>query len=116
MQNALDGRIFIGRGELGLEDDAKRPVTNNLALRVLYLSCFSCDAVLNLLANDLCILYSVSSQPRACPGITATLGCGGYNDSPPILRVLSIAGRFDAMLEVEKVTLASSGATVQGSQ
>lgn len=53
LQNPLDGRILIGRRQLGLEDNAERTVANNLALGILQLPGLAGDTVLNLLTDGL---------------------------------------------------------------
>lgn len=54
LQHSLDGRIFAGGGQFGLKDDAKRAVAYYLALRILHLFGVPRQAILHLLANDLC--------------------------------------------------------------
>ena len=84
LQHPLDGSILATGGQLGLEDDAKRPIANNLALSVCELSSLSGQAVLNLFANDFCrINVSKSFRLKEFQGI-----------SPPILRLEKAAGRF----------------------
>ena len=66
LQHPLDGSILATGGQLGLEDDAKRPIANNLALSVCELSSLSGQAVLNLFANDfwkVCQQRSQTAQP-----------------------------------------------------
>ena len=54
LKDALDGRILAGRRQLGLEDDAKRPVPDDLALGILELLRLACHSVLDLFADHLC--------------------------------------------------------------
>jgi len=51
LQDSLDGRIFTTRRELGLEDDTKRAIANNLALRVGKVLVFARQAVLDFFAD-----------------------------------------------------------------
>lgn len=53
LKNALDGSIFARRRELGLEDNSKRTVAHNLALGILHLLGLTCQAILDLLTNNL---------------------------------------------------------------
>jgi hypothetical protein len=52
LQHALNGRIFAAGRQLGLEDDAKGAVADNLALRVGEVLVFARLAVLDLFADD----------------------------------------------------------------
>lgn len=54
LQNSLDGGVFTAGRQLGLEDNTKGAIANDLALRVLHLFCLSCQAILDLFANNLC--------------------------------------------------------------
>jgi hypothetical protein len=71
-----------------LEDNAKRAVPDDFALRVLKLPGFASDAILYLLAND---FYAIVSL---LPPATSYMNLR----SPPILRVLKPAGRLDAIV------------------
>jgi hypothetical protein len=52
LQHALDGRILAAGRQLGLEDDAKGAVADNLALRVGKVLVLASLAVLDLFADD----------------------------------------------------------------
>jgi hypothetical protein len=52
LQHALNGRIFAAGRQLGLEDDTKGAVADNLALRVGEVLVFARLAVLDLFADD----------------------------------------------------------------
>lgn len=54
LQHPLDGGILSAWRELGLEDDAKGAVADNLALRVGEVLVLAGLTVLDLLANDFC--------------------------------------------------------------
>lgn len=54
LKNALDGSIFSRRRQFGLEDHSKGTVAYNFALGILHLLGLTCQAILDLLANDLC--------------------------------------------------------------
>jgi hypothetical protein len=58
LQDALDGGVLTGGRELGLEDDAKRAVADDFALRILHLFGLSGQAVLHLFADDFCGVYN----------------------------------------------------------
>ena len=90
LQNALDGRIFVGRRQLGLENDAKGPVADYLALGILQLAGLARDAILYLFADYLCIARQYAA--RRCVAIVVV--------SPPIRRLLNAAGLFDAMVAI----------------
>lgn len=53
LKNTLDCGILVGRSQLGLENDAEGTISNNLALRVLYLSRLARDAVLDFFLDYL---------------------------------------------------------------
>ncbi len=55
LQDPLDGGILTARRELGLEDNTKRAIADNLALSVLDLSSFPSQSILDLFANDFCV-------------------------------------------------------------
>ena len=97
LQDPLDRGILVGRRQLRLEDDAERPVADDLTLRVLYLPGLAGDAILYLLADHFC---NRSSAYYVCPA-RPPLGIAGAV-SPPIRRVLNAAGLFDAMVELFK--------------
>lgn len=54
LQDTLDGSIFSRGRKLGLKDNTKGAIADNLALGVLQVPRLPCDAVLHLLTNDLC--------------------------------------------------------------
>lgn len=53
LQHPLDGSIFTGGRQLGLEDDTEGTISDNLALCVLHISSLARDAILDLFANNL---------------------------------------------------------------
>lgn len=53
LQDSLDGSIFTAWRQLGLEDDAKGAIANNLALSVGQISVLASHAVLYLFAYHL---------------------------------------------------------------
>lgn len=53
LEDALDGSILIGWSQLGLKNNAKRAVSDDLALSVLYLPRLASDAILYLLLDYL---------------------------------------------------------------
>jgi hypothetical protein len=54
LQHPLDGCIFTAWRELGLENDAKGAIANNLALCVRKVLVLAGLAVLDFLADDFC--------------------------------------------------------------
>lgn len=52
LKDTLDGGIFVGGGQLGLEDDTEGTVADNLALGVLQILRLASFAVLDLLPDD----------------------------------------------------------------
>ena len=54
LQDSFDRRVFSSRRELGLENDAKGPISDNFALCVLHFSCLASDTVLDLFTYDFC--------------------------------------------------------------
>jgi len=56
LQNPFDGRIFTAGHHLGLENDTERPISNDLALCVGDLLHFSGQPILDLFADDLCLV------------------------------------------------------------
>ena len=54
LQHSLDGCILSAWRELGLEDNAKRAVADDLALRVCKVLVLAGFTVLDFLANDFC--------------------------------------------------------------
>jgi hypothetical protein len=54
LENSLDGSVFSRRGQLGLENNSERPITNNLALCVLQVLGFAGNPILHFLADHLC--------------------------------------------------------------
>lgn len=83
LKDTLDGGVFARGRKLGLKDDAEGSIAYDLALRVLQIPRLSSDAILHLLANDLCkdvIRYEATH--------------GALKSLPPILRLCSALGRF----------------------
>ena len=54
LQNALDGCVLVRGRQFGLEDDAERPIADDLALGILEIPRFARDAVLHFLADEFC--------------------------------------------------------------
>lgn len=72
LQHALDGGVFARRRQLGLEDNTKGAIADNLALGVLHLLGLAGQAVLDLLADDFCIGGLAMGATRA----TEWCACG----------------------------------------
>lgn len=66
LEHPLDGGILARGMQLRLKDDTERPISDDLALRVLHLSGLARHAVLHLFANDLC--QKASSAGSRCEG------------------------------------------------
>jgi hypothetical protein len=62
LKHSLDGSILTRWRELSLENHPKRPIANDLALRVLHFPCLPCQPILDLLTNYFCE-ESVSISP-----------------------------------------------------
>lgn len=54
LKNPLDGGILIARRKLCLKYHAKRPIPNDLALRVGEVSVVTGLSILDFFSNDLC--------------------------------------------------------------
>jgi hypothetical protein len=94
LEDTLDGSIFARRGQLGLEDNTERTVAYDLALRVLQVSGFACDAVLYFLADN----FYTNTQPlwRRDHWMSRASGVG----LPPMRRELNEAfGREELILK-----------------
>lgn len=95
LEDTLDGGIFVGRGQLGLEDDTKGTISDNLALSVLQILRLASFAILNLLPDDF------------WDKVSATVGRYGQvrmtSYSPPMRRLVKVeAGPLcAAILEVD---------------
>jgi hypothetical protein len=90
LQDSFDCSIFAAGRELGLEDDPKGAVSNNFALSVGEIPCFSRNAVLYPFADDFC-------RQRV-----SVHGCGrqrdGYRNVPPIRKLVKFGWRFCVMV------------------
>lgn len=82
LEDPLDGRVFPAGRQLGLEDNPKRAIPDDLALCVGQVFVFSGLAVLDLLSNDFC---GAVSEGRVQ---------GAEGSSPPILSDEKADGRF----------------------
>jgi len=84
LKNTLNGCIFSGGRELGLEDYPERAITHDLTLGILHLLGFAGKAILHFLTNN---LYE-SDQPL--------LQCIVERGSclPPMRKLVKPAGRF----------------------
>lgn len=56
LQNSFDGCIFTAGHHLGLKNDTERPISHDLALCVGDLLHFSGQPILDLFADDLCLV------------------------------------------------------------
>jgi len=63
LKNALDRCVFSSRRELGLKDDPKRAVANNLALSILHFFRIPSNTILDFLTDHLCSLSVYPSMP-----------------------------------------------------
>lgn len=87
LEDALYCGILPTWRQLCVEDNAKRAVADNFALRVREISSFAGEAILDSFTDDFCGA-TVSKGP--------TRGRGTSEDAnlPPILRLLNAVGRF----------------------
>lgn len=63
LEHSLDRRVFTAWRQLGVEDDAKGPIANDLALRVGEFSGLTSQAILDLLTDYFC---KIVSKRRTC--------------------------------------------------
>jgi hypothetical protein len=86
LQDTLDGGVFPAWRKLCVEDNTKRAVSDNLALRVCEVSSFAGETILDSFADD---FYSTTRQQRR-----SRMQIENHVNVPPILRLLNAVGRF----------------------
>jgi hypothetical protein len=64
LQDSFDGSVLAAGRQLGLEDDAKRAVADDLALRIGNVSGLASDSVLDSLPYDFCSAWVSSGRGR----------------------------------------------------
>jgi hypothetical protein len=71
LQHAFDCGVLSARRQLRLEDDAERAVAHNFALRVCQIFVLACLAILDLFADNFCLVVSLARGAHGRGTLTA---------------------------------------------